>query len=121
MLLSTISIIKPITFKRSKGYRGLTPRLQLLLALILVLCASSWRSRRWSTTRRCYYDFDTGRPDQLLSQLHDIGIFLSFCCCLQDFEWPGPKKSGGSMCRGVAKVGEEGEEGLQDGWHKMRK
>ena len=91
VLLSTISIKKPITFKRSKGYRGLTPRLHLLLALVLVLCASSWRSCRWSTTRRCYDYFDTGRPDQLLSQLHDIGIFLSFCCCLQDFEWPGPE------------------------------
>ena len=92
MLLSTINIKKPITFKRSKGCRGLTLRLHLLLALVLVLCASSWRSCRWSTTRRCYDYFDTGRPDQLLSQLHDIGIFLSFCCCLQDFEWPGPEK-----------------------------
>ena len=91
VLLSTINMKNLITIKRRKRYRGLTPRVLLVLALVLVLCASSWRSCRWSTTRRCYDDFDTGRPDQLLSQLHDIGIFLSFCCCLQDFEWPGPK------------------------------
>ena len=99
VLLSTINMKNLITIKRRKGYRGLTPRVLLLLALVLVLCASSWRSRRWSTTRRCYYDFDTGRQDQLLSQLHNIGIFCSFSSFSLHFECPGCYK--GALARDV--------------------
>ena len=39
VLLSTINIKTLIRCKRSKGHRGLTPRLQLVLALVFVLCA----------------------------------------------------------------------------------
>ena len=46
VLLSTFTMKNLIRFKRRKGSRGLTPRLQVALALVLVLCASSWRSCR---------------------------------------------------------------------------
>ena len=48
---------------------------------------------------RCYYDFDTGRPDQLLSQLHNIGIFYFFSCLSLHFECPGCYK--GALARDV--------------------
>ena len=99
MLLSTIDMKKLMTTKASKGDRGTTAYLLLGLTLVLVLCASSWRSCRWSTTRRCYDYFDTGRPDQLLSQLYNIGIFCSFSSFSLHFECPGCYK--GALARDV--------------------
>ena len=88
VLLSTINIKKLIRCKRSKGHRGLTPRLQLVLALVFVLCAHLG-ALAGDLRQGRYYDFERGRPDQLLSQLHYIGIFRSFCWLSLTFECPG--------------------------------
>ena len=62
VLLSTINIKKPIRCKRSKGHRGLTPRLQLVLALVFVLCAHLG-ALAGDLRQGRYYDFERGRPD----------------------------------------------------------
>ena len=85
VLLSTINIKTLIRFKRSKGHRGLTPRLQLVLALVFVLCAHLG-ALAGDLRQGRYYDLDRARPDQLLSQLHDMGIFLSLSCLSLLFE-----------------------------------
>ena len=62
VLLSTINIKKPIRCKRSKGHRGLTPRLLLVLALVFVLCAHLG-ALAGDLRQGRYYDFERGRPN----------------------------------------------------------
>ena len=65
---------------RAAGFGAGPGSLRLILALLQVVY-----------DQRVLHDFETGQPNQLLSQLHDIGIFLSFYGYLQDFECASAK------------------------------